>query len=379
MKPWVTMKPRLNRLCRGPCLVWPLGRLLFLAAVFACGLLASHMSAAGADADSVPAHELRLLTWPDYIDPELVADFERDFDARVRFEYFDSDDARDRIVAQGDGKGFDLLVLDSSAVASYRRRGWIGLIDGALVPNLRHIDASIDQAYPGTSGYAVPYFWGTTGIAYRADLVPELPRRWMDLFRPDEALVGRIMMIADSFDLVGMALKSLGFSMNSTDPGQIDQATSLLLEQRPALRGYGTLDLGPDSRLVSGELVAAMSYSGDAAMLMEHHEAIRYLVPEEGGPIWIDYLTIGAQGESDLAAAFIDFLNRPEIAAQNAQYLYYATPNKAAEKRLPADFLSDPLVYPSAEILARCEHYEPLPPEAIRRRVEAYSAIVHGN
>lgn len=365
-RPW----PILSGWCR---LRWLRRGLVVLA------LLAGVAPVADAEPDAAPKRELRLLTWPDYIDPELVAEFERAFDARVRFEYFDSDDARDRIVAQTEGKGFDLLVLDSAAVASYRRLGWIGAIDAAQVPNLRHIDAAYDQAYPHTSGYAVPYFWGTTGIAYRADLVPEPPRRWMDLFRPDAAMVGRIMMIADSYDLIGMALKALGFSMNSADPSQLDQATALLLEQKPALRGYGTLDLGPESQLVSGELVAAMSYSGDAATLMEQHDAIRYLVPEEGGPIWIDYLTIGAHGQPDLAAAFIDFLNRPEVAAQNAQYLYYATPNLAAKELVQKDFLSDPLIYPSAETLARCEHYSLLPPEAIRRRIQAYSGIVYGD
>ncbi|WP_462320529.1 polyamine ABC transporter substrate-binding protein [Halochromatium sp.] len=372
----------------GPCFkyggrwsqwVRPFSGLLLLSAWLTSAALAEDAVSAVTDSDREPVRKLRMLTWPDYIDPEVVADFEQTFAARVQFEYFDSDDARDRIVAQGDGQGFDVLVLDSSAVASYRRRGWISPIDAAKVPNLEHIDPTIDHAYPQTSGYGVPYFWGTTGIAYRADLVPEPPQRWMDLFRPEAALTGRIMMIADSYDLIGMALKALGFSMNSVDDEQLDQATALLLEQKPLLYGYGTLDLGPESLLVSGEVVAAMSYSGDAAMLMEQHDAIRYLVPEEGGPIWIDYLTIGAQGETDLAAALINFLNRPEIAAQNARYLYYATPNRAAEALLPDAFLNDPLIYPAAKTLTRCEHYKPLPPEAIRRRVQAFSTVVYGN
>ncbi|MBK5939848.1 hypothetical protein CCR96_11470 [Halochromatium roseum] len=357
---------------------WLLSRVLLVPVLLASAALAEEPQGTSAWATKAPTRELRVLTWPEYLDPALVDMFEREFKARVRFDYFESDDARDRFVVQSDGQGFEIAVLDSSAIASYQRRGWIRPIDVAQVPNLRHIDKAIDQAYPETSGYAVPYFWGTTGIAYRADLVPEPPRRWMDLFRPDAALVGRIMMIADSYDLIGMALKALGFSMNSDDPEQIEQATALLLEQKPALRGYGTLELGPESPLITGELVAAMSYSGDAAMLMEQHDAIRYRVPEEGGPIWIDYLTIGAQGQSDLALAFIDFLNRPEVAAQNARYLHYATPNRAAEALLPTEFLSDPLIYPPPETLARCEHYKPLSPEAVRQRVEVYSAIVHG-
>lgn len=344
------------------------------------------LSAAADDGSSADAaepdgsrQELRLLTWPDYLDPECAAEFEQAYDVKIRFLYFDSDDARDRLVAQSDGQGFDVVTLDSSAVATYRRHGWIAPIDRSQAANVGHIDAEIDQAYPGTSGYAVPYFWGTTGIAYRSDLTADPPRRWMDLFRPDPALAGRVMMIADSYDLIGMALKTLGFSMNSEVPEEIDQAAMLLAEQKPELRRYGTLDLGPDSELISGEVIAAMSYSGDAMMLMEQHDAIRYLVPEEGTALWIDYLAVAALGDRELGLRFVDFMNRPDIAARNARYLSYATPNLAAEKQLPETFLENPLIYPSAETLARCEHYKPLSAEAVRRRVDAYSSIVYGN
>ncbi len=246
------------------------------------------------------------------------------------------------------------------------------------MPNLRYIDPSLDRAYAGTSGLAVPYFWGTLGIAYRTDLVSRPPHSWLDLLRPDAALSGRIMMIADSFDLIGMALKALGHSMNSNDPDALAQAAALLAEQKPAVRRYGTVSLGADSELLSGEVIAAMSYSGDAATLMDRDATIAYVVPREGGAIWVDYLAIGARGRRSLAAAFIDFLNRPEIAARNARYVFYATPNRAAEALLPAEFLQDPLIYPDAKTLAHSEHYGNLTPDALRRRVQVYSAIVYG-
>jgi spermidine/putrescine transport system substrate-binding protein len=323
--------------------------------------------------------ELLFLTWPDYVDPTLVREFEHEQQVRLRFEYFDSDDARDRLMAHTDGKGFDLLVVDNTAVAGYDRRGWIAPIVANAVPNLRHIDPGLDRAYADTSGLAVPYFWGTLGIAYRTDLVPHPPRSWMDLLRPDAALSGRIMMIADSFDLVGMALKALGHSMNSNDPDALAQAAALLAEQKPAVHRYGTLSLGADSELLTGEVIAAMAYSGDAATLMDQDAAIAYVVPREGGAIWVDYLAINARGRRSLAAAFIDFLNRPEVSARNARHLSYATPNRAAKTLLPAEFLQNPLIYPDAETLAHSEHYAALTPDALRRRVQVYSAIVYGD
>jgi len=323
------------------------------------------------------AAELVFLTWPDYIHPELVADFEAQQGVDVRFSYFDSDDARDRVMAQSEGRGFDLLLVDNTAVDAYRRRGWIAPLDQRALPNLSHLDPSFSAAYPGTDGHGIPYFWGTVGIAYRADLVDRPIDTWMELYRPDDALVGRLMMLADSYDLIGMALKALGYSMNSTDPDQLDAAIALINQQKPAVASYGTLSLGDDSALLSGEVIAAMSYNGDAAMLMDQQPAIRYRVPEEGCAIWTDFLAVGASGNRALAFAFIDFLNQPEHAARNAQYLHYATPNRAAEASLPESFRQDPLVYPPPATLARCEHYRPLPADAVRRRSEAYAAIVY--
>ena len=112
---------------------------------------------------------------------------------------------------------------------------------------------------------------------------------------------------------------------------------------------------------------------------MEENDAVVYVVPKEGGALWVDYLAIAAKSRrKDLAAAFIDYLNRPRVAARNAEALHYATPNEAAEALLPEALRTDPLVYPDARTLARCETYVRLPPAALRERVQAYASIVFG-
>jgi spermidine/putrescine transport system substrate-binding protein len=342
-------------------------------------LLAMAPVCAGDDADAART-ELVFLTWSEYVDPDLVAEFEREYGARVREVYFETDPVRDRIMVRTGGTGFDVLLLDNTSLGSYRRRGWIRPLDAAAMPNLAHIDTRWDTAYPDSHGWAVPYFWGTLGIAYRRDLTEAPLTSWMDLLDPDSALAGRILMADDSFDLVGVALKAAGHSMNSTDPDQIAEAEALLRAQRPAVRHYGSMSLADGTDLVSGDLIAAMTYNGDAGVAMGHNDAIVYVVPEEGSALWVDYLAIaGDAREPALAAAFIDFLNRPEVAARNARYLSYATPNRAAEELLPAAFRADPLVYPDADTLARCETYDRLPPAALRERIRVYSAIVHGH
>ena len=251
-------------------------------------------------------------------------------------------------------------------------------VDPARVTNLVHVDDRWRDMFPGARDYAVPYFWGTLGIGYRADLVPEPITSWQQLFRPAEPLRGRIGMIGDPFDLLGMALKALGYSANSADRRELAEAERLLHDQKPYVRTYRYVSLTEESSLVTGEVAASMMYSGDALMVAEHHDEIVYVVPEEGGNIWIDYLVVMASSSKKQAAkTFINFLNEPENAAQLAEYVYYATPNLAAERLLPKEFLEDPTIYPSRSVLERSEFYTELPPRADKRRNTIFSGVVH--
>ena len=199
----------------------------------------------------------------------------------------------------------------------------------------------------------------------------------MDILQPVESLRGRIGMVENSGDLMGMALKALGHSANSSDPAAIKAAEQLLLAQRPYVNTYNYVALNEESALVSGDIIAAMVYSGDALMVQEFDENIRYGLPTEGGNIWVDYLAVVESSRNkDLAWAFINFLNEPEHAAQLAEYVYYATPNTAAQELLPPEFLENPVIYPSEEALAMSEFYTPLPPRATKRRNLAFARVM---
>jgi len=321
--------------------------------------------------------ELVLLNWSEYIDPELMAKFEQQFNATLRQTYFESDDLRDDMMLETDGKGYDLVLVNGISVDLYRKRGWLSAIDEAQTPNLKHIDSRWLDAFPGLEGYAVPYFWGTMGIAYRKDLVETPLTSWMDILQPADYLHGKIGMVENSRDLLGIALKAQGYSANSTNAKHIKAAGRLLLAQRPYVNSYTYVALNEESALVRGDVIAALVYSGDALMVQEYHEEIDYVVPAEGGNLWVDYLTVleGSKNK-DLAWAFINFLNEAENAAQLAEFVYYATPNKAAEQRLPAEFLEDPVIYPSQAVLSKSEFYKPLPPRAMKKRNSTISQIL---
>lgn len=337
----------------------------------ACGLLLC-VSVAAAEPP-----ELVVLTWADYVDPDVVTAFEGRCGCRVTQLYFRTDDARDTLMVESDGSGYDIVLLNGLMLHTYRERGWLRPIDAHEIPNLVHVDATWRRAFDGAERYGVPYFWGTMGIAYREDLVTSPPRRWVDLLQPAAELQGRIAMIDSARDLLTVALKSLGKSLNSVEPQDLRAAQDLLLAQRPHVRNYSYLALNQESALVAGDVVAAMMYNGDALMLRALQPAIRFVLPEEGSLAWVDYLVIPRHAdEPRLAAAFIDFLNEPAIAARNARFVHYASPNTAAERLLPESFLADPLIYPDPLTRQRLEYQRRLPPRIERLYNDIFISVV---
>ncbi len=320
---------------------------------------------------------LVLLNWSEYLDPELVAEFETHYAVKVREVYFESDDARDSLLYESDGRGYDLLMVNGVQLNAYRRRGWLAPVTEAQVPNLRHVDPRWLQTFDA-AGWAAPYAWGTLGIAYRADRTPEPITHWMQFFRPSEALRERIIANRQVRDLVGMALKALGYSANSDNPRELVEAEQLLLAQKPYVKAYAYPVLGPESGLVSGRIAAAMMYSCDALILREHEPNIIFVLPSEGGNVWVDYLALSAHAANpDLALAFINFLNTPENAARLAQYVQCPSPNRAAEALLSAAYRADPLIYPSATALEHSEYYRDLDPRTLRRFNASFNRVVH--
>lgn len=320
--------------------------------------------------------ELIILNWADYLDPELVIKFEETYNARLTQVFYASDEDRTERLLATEGKGYDLILTSGVDLGRYVKRDWVAPLDMSRAPNLKHLDMKWRQAFPDAYKYTVPYFWGTLGIAYRSDLVKTPITSWKQFFVPAEELRGKIGMIDDPRDVVAMALKSLGYSANAVDKTALAEVRDLLKAQNPYVNSYQYFSATEESSLVKGDIVASMAYSGDALMVAEHEENIVYVLPEEGGNIWVDYFTVAKHARNpDLAYAFLDFINEPVNAAQMADYVYYATPNKAAEKLLDKDFLQDPIIYPTEESLENSEFYRVLSPRGQRLRDSAGSEI----
>jgi spermidine/putrescine transport system substrate-binding protein len=337
----------------------------------------SFLMVSNGQAGSDSQRELVILNWADYIEESLIPAFESRCNCKVRQVYFETDDHRDELMLAGEGAGYDVIILNGLMIDTYRKRGWLDQVPGQGMDNLKFISPRWARAFEGAPGYAIPYFWGTMGIAYRKDLLSEPVTSWSKFFRPAEELRGKIRLINSARDLMAGSLKAIGSSINETDPKAIKEAEKLLLAQRPYVGSYTYLSLAEDSALVTGDALAALMFSGDALMIKEYNKNIEYVLPEEGGQIWIDHLAVPARSASKaLAWSFINFLNEPKNAANNAEYVYYATPNMAAEKRLPREFLANPIIYPSAKTLKNSEYYKTLPPRVERMYSDVFSRVV---
>lgn len=321
---------------------------------------------------------LTILNWSEYVDPKIVKKFEKKYKVKVREIYYESDDSRDALMLASKGKGYDIIVVNGAKVEQYVKRGWISPITNKQVKNLKHIHKRWLSAFPSTNGNAVPYFWGTLGIAYRKDLVKKPITSWKQLFEPDDDLKGKIIMVRSARELIGLALIAKGYSMNSQNNKEIEEAYTLLEKQKPFVKEYAYISLAKDSSIVNGSVIAATSYNGDTLTIQEHSDNVVYVVPEEGTNLWIDYLSVSKQSTNkSLAYKFLNFINEPKNAAQLAQFLYYASPNKSAEKYLPADFKNDKIIYPGNKTLQKSETIKPIPVKTQRKYNTIYSYIVN--
>lgn len=318
---------------------------------------------------STKAQVLKILNWSEYLDPEVISDFEKTYQIEVKEFYFESDEDRTKQLALTDGVGYDIIVSDMPSIRLYARRGWLEAITPEKISNYRYLSPRYLQSENLSEQYAIPLLWGTLGIAYRKDLVKQPITSWQQLFKPADELKHRIVLIRDVNDLVGMGLKSLGYSANSTIAEQLDEVETLLLAQKPFVKSYIYISVEENSALLKGDVWAAMAYNGDALLLNELNPNIEFVVPREGGNLWVDYfLILKSSKNKEMAYRFLDFVNRPENAKRIAEYASCATPNVGAEKLLPSEFKNDPLIYPPKDVIDKMEIYKKLPARVTKKR-----------
>jgi len=320
--------------------------------------------------------QITLLTWPDYINPQTLKQFEAEFGIKVNLEIVPSAvELVERML--GDGPMPDLLCPPDYAVRELGAANRLAVLDHAKLPNMEHLEQRFQLGRPHDpqSRISVVKDWGTTGFMYRSDVIPESPQSWADFWNLARSAKynGRVTVLDSPGEVIGAALKMRGHSYNASDSKAMVEARADLLRLKPHLL---TFDTNYKPLLASGDACLSLGWNGDAAVLIGQGLPIRYVVPSEGSQIWEDDWAIAADApQPELAHAFLNFVLRPEVAAQEARYTRYATGNRNALALLDEEMRNDPSTYPPEAVLNKLEAGMPLDAEGQKRRESLWKDI----
>src|SRR5687768_13437124 len=317
---------------------------------------------------------LSLLCWPDYINPLTLQGFEKEFGVEVRLEIVPSAvELIERM--QIKSPGIDVLVPPDYAVRELSAQGHLLTLDHSKLPNLEHLESRFYHGRPHDpeSHVSVIKDWGTTGFMYRTDMIYETLGSWADFWRLAEKLSGCATVLDSPGEVIGAALKMRGHSYNASSTELLAGAREDLLNLKSHILAFET---NYKPLIASGQACLALGWNGDAATLSAQGVPVQYVIPSEGSQIWEDDWTIAADAPNpELAHAFLNYVLRPEIAAQEAYYTRYATGNHSAMALLDDEMRNDPSIYPPQELLARLESGMPSDDEGQKQRAELWKEV----
>ena len=296
--------------------------------------------------------ELNVYTWADYFKPELIERFERENNCRIVIDTFDSNEAMYAKLKAG-AKGYDLVTPSSYMVSLMDQQGMVRKIRPELIPNRKNIDPEfLKITIDKSMDHSVPYMITVTGIAYLKSRVADVRPTWALFDRQD--LKGRMTMFNDMRETLGAALKSLGYSLNSHNPEELDKAKEVVLRWRKNLAKFENEQY--KSGLASGEFLLVHGYSGDILQVQKENPDIAFTIPEEGTAISCDDLVIplGAAQE-ELAHKFINFLLDAKVAAENTEFVGYLCPNRLSYDLLPREMRENPALFMEPSVRSKSE------------------------
>ncbi|WP_429084453.1 ABC transporter substrate-binding protein [Brassicibacter mesophilus] len=295
---------------------------------------------------------LNVYNWGDYIDETVIDEFEKEFNIKVNYETFATNEDMYVKIKSG-GTNYDVAFPSDYMIEKMIKEDMLLKIDMNNIPNYKYIgDRFKNLDFDPNNEYSVPYMWGTVGILYNANMVKDTVDSWDILW--DEKYEGQILMLDSQRDSIAVALKKLGYSLNSRSIDELDKAKEELIKQKPLVLAY----VGDEVKdmMIGEEAALAVVWSGDAIYMMEENENLRYVVPKEGSNYWFDNIVIpNTSKHKKEAEMFIDFMTRPEISLKNTEYIGYSTTNTETMKMLDEEIINNNAAYPSDEKLKGSE------------------------
>ncbi len=303
---------------------------------------------------------LNLFIWSEYIDPTLVADFEKQFDCKVNIDLYEDVESMLAKVQGGGASLYDVVVPTDHVVTAMIKLNLLAPLRHENIPNLKNLDAKFTSPpYDRGNKFTIAYQWGTLGVFARQTKDKPVPQTWGIFFDPSQQ-PGSFLLMDSPRDLIGAALKYKGHSVNSTDPKQLKEARDLIIAAKKRSLGFDG-SVGAKNKVLAKSVKAAIVYSGEGVKGMAEDKGAVYFIPKEGGIIWVDNLAVLAKApHRELAEKFINFILDPKISARLSNFVQYSSPNKAAKEFIRPEDLKNPAIYPPPEIMSRLEFLEDL-------------------
>ena len=313
----------------------------------------------GSQAKKESAGEVVVYNWGEYLDPEVLDLLEEETGIKVVYDEFETNEIMYPKVEAG-AVSYDVICPSDYMIQKMIENDLLAELDFDNIPNIKNIGEEYmksSREFDPDNKYSVPYCWGTVGILYNKTMVDEPITSWDVLW--DEKYKDNILMQDSVRDALGVALKRLGYSLNSTKESEIAEAAETLIQQKPLVQAY-VIDQVRD-KMIGDEAAIGVIYSGEAIYTKRENENLEYVIPEEGSNIWIDSWVVPKNAKNkENAEKFINFLCEPEIALKNFEYITYSTPNTAARELIEdEDIRNSSIAFPDASELERCEtfHY----------------------
>jgi spermidine/putrescine transport system substrate-binding protein len=318
--------------------------------------------------------KLTFYNYDTYIGENTLAEFQTATGIEVKMDLFaDSDELFTKLKAGN--PGYDVIIPTNDKVGRMIQAKMIMELDHSKIPNIANIDPSfMNPTFDPGRKYSLPYMWGTVGVGFRKSKIEGgVVDSWKWLLE-DQKYAGKVALLGDQEHTVGIALKYLGFSYNSTNMDELNKAKDLLIAAKSVVKKYAD-DNGQDL-LAQGEVDLTMEYNGDIAQVMKEDDDIGFAIPKEGGNLWEDTIAIATGApHPENAHAFINYIFDKDAGKHIADTIQYATPNKAAKDLMDGAYKENPAIYPPDDVLAKCEYSMYLGEEALKVRDEIWTAV----
>lgn len=338
---------------------------LLSAAALTLGVLSGCGGTQSGTADDPGAADkgvVNVYNWGVYIDESVLEDFTAETGIKVVYDTFESNEAMYGVL-KNEGASYDVVIPSDYMISRMIEEDMLEPLNFDNIPNFEDVDPALKNPdYDPENLYSVPYMWGLLGVIYNTTMVEETPSSWDIMF--DEDYAGQILMFNNSRDAIGVALKQLGYSYNTTDENQIKEAVDLLIQQKPLVQSYVMDDIF--EKMQSGSAAIGAYYYGDFLTMHEVNPDLAFCLPEEGTNLYVDAMCIPKNAENkENAEIFINYMCSTQAGLKNCEEIWYSSPLLSVREELDPEVSGDPYAYPDESILAQCESFKNLPADTL--------------